>query len=74
MFVLMPFEFPALKVHSVFVQPSDDEASSEISEEGNDTDYTVGVSGDCEYCLLPGWLAGWIAGWVSGGSVGIRGG
>lgn len=27
-------------------EPSDDEASSEISEEGNDTDYTVGVSGD----------------------------
>ncbi|KAK7507619.1 hypothetical protein BaRGS_00001554 [Batillaria attramentaria] len=27
-------------------EPSDDEASSDISEEGNDTDYTAGISGD----------------------------
>lgn len=48
MFVVIPFDFPVLKVHSLFVQPSDDEASSEISEEGNDTDCTVGVSGESE--------------------------
>ena len=48
MFVVIPFDFPVLKVHSLFVQPSDDEASSEISEEGNDTDCTVGVSGEYE--------------------------